>query len=154
LLWCAYHHPHPLGFKGDGARFRRRGRMPDSMSRFAFPDLARAFREGERFGDATTRVVEVDHLVLPTGRIVACDPGYLRSAHSREPAYTRAVPPGRYPVLLSLLASRALPARHPSFETVACAMVRFQEVPIERWEMAVQPGWDPNTLKPGFHLGY
>ena len=71
------------------------------MSRFAFPDLRRAFRDGERFGDETIRVEEIGQLVLPTGRIVACDPGYLR--FRSEPAYTRAVPPGRYPVLLSLL---------------------------------------------------
>ena len=63
------------------------------MTRFAFPDLTRAFRDGERFGNATMRVGEVAQLVLPTGRIVACDPCYLRSSHARELPYTRAVPP-------------------------------------------------------------
>ena len=54
------------------------------MSRFAFPDLARAFRDGERFGDATMRVAEVGPLVLPTGRIIACDPSRFpkRGPHS------------------------------------------------------------------------
>src|SRR5437868_3552123 len=104
------------------------------MSRFAFPDLGRAFRDGERFGAATVRVLEVDPLVLPTGRIVACDPSYLLGSHSREKAFTRAVPPGRYPVLLALLVSDAIPADHPNREAVACAMVRFQDRPVERWE--------------------
>jgi hypothetical protein len=122
------------------------------MSRFAFPDLTRAFRDSERFGDATMRVVEVDRLVLPTGRIVACDPMTL--LFGREPAYTQGVPPGRYPVLLALLANPALPASSLNYETVACAMVRFKDMPVERWEMALRPGWDPNTLKPGFHFGY
>jgi hypothetical protein len=122
------------------------------MSRFAFPDLARAFRDGERFGDATMRVVEVGELVLPTGRIVACDPGYTRSSY--ESAYTRAVPPGHYPVQLALLAKDVWPANNPFREKVACARVRFQEVSVERWEMALQPCWDPSTLEPGYYLGY
>jgi hypothetical protein len=124
------------------------------MSRFAFPDLARAFREGERFGDATMRVVEVGPLVLPTGRIVACDPSYLMSFPQRETAYTRAVAPGRYPVLLALLARDGWPADNPNRERVACAAVRFKQTQVERWEMALRPGWDPSTIKPGYHLGY
>jgi hypothetical protein len=122
------------------------------MSRFAFPDLARAFRNGERFGDATMRVVEVGDLVLPTGRIVASDLDYTRSDYA--PAYTRAVPPGRYPVQLALLGWPSSPANDPFREHVACARVQFQKVPIERWEMALQPGWDPSTLPPGHYFGY
>ena len=106
------------------------------MSRFAFPDLARAFRDGERFGDATMRVVEVGPLVLPTGRIVACDPGYLTTVPSEQQAYTRPVPPGHYPVLLALLAKDGWPADNPNREHVACAAVRFMETQVERWEMA------------------
>src|SRR5262245_45065626 len=124
------------------------------MTRFAFPDLVRAFRTGERFGDRTARVVEAGTLALPTGRIVACDPGCLLSGHGREQPYTRAVPPGRYPVLLSLLNLPALDPANPNYETVACAMVRFHDAPVERWEMALQPRWDPTNLKPGYHLGY
>src|SRR5215831_13911774 len=59
-------------------------RESSTMTRFAFPDLTRAFRDGERFGDGTMRVIEVDPLVLPTGRIVACDP--MRLLFSRQPA--------------------------------------------------------------------
>jgi hypothetical protein len=124
------------------------------MSRFAFPDLARAFREDERFGDATMRVVEVGPLVLPTGRIVACDPSYLMSSPQREKAYTCAVAPGCYPVLLALLARDGWPADNPNRERVACAAVRFKQTQVERWEMALRPGWDPSTIKPGYHLGY
>jgi hypothetical protein len=124
------------------------------MSRFAFPNLVRAFREGERFGEATMRVPEVDHLVLPTGRIVACDPSYLTTLPADQCAFTRAVPPGRYPVQLALLARDAFRADHPNRETVACAAVRFKEAPVERWEMALRPGWDLSTLKPGFYFGY
>jgi len=124
------------------------------MSRFAFPDLVRAFLDGERFGDATMRVSEVGPLVLPTGRIVACDPSYLTSSPERETAYTRAAAPGRYPVLLALLTKDGWPADNPNRERVACAAVRFKETRVERWEMALRPGWEPSTLKPGYHLGY
>jgi Protein of unknown function (DUF4241) len=117
------------------------------MSRFAFPDLVRAFRDGERFGDCTMRVIEVDQLVLPTGRIVACDAGAL--LQGAEPAYTRGVPPGHYPVHVALLTDPAGPPH-----TVACARVRFQDRPVARWELALRPGWDPSTLKPGYQLGY
>jgi hypothetical protein len=124
------------------------------MTRFAFPDLARAMRNGERFGNATMRAIEVDHLVLPTGRIVACDPGYLMSRPREQLAYTRAVPAGRYPVLLSLLVKEGWPTENPNRESVACAAVQFVEARVERWEMALRPGWDLSTLKPGYHLGY
>jgi hypothetical protein len=128
--------------------------MAGSTSRFALPDLVRAFRDGERFGDATMRVLEVDHLVLPTGRIVACDPSYLTTRPAEQSAYTRPVPPGRYPVLLALLARDGFRADNPNRGCVACAALRFQETPVERWEMALRPGWDLSTLKPGFLFGY
>jgi hypothetical protein len=124
------------------------------MSRFALPDLARAFRDGERFGESTVRVMEVDHLVLPTGRIVACDPSYLKSRPRKQLAYTRAVPVGRYPVVLALRVKDDWPPENPNRQTVACATVRFKETRVDRWEMALRPGWDLSNLKPGYHLGY
>lgn len=116
------------------------------MDRFAFPDLRRAFRDGEQFGDHTVRVEDAGLLALPTGRVVACDPAYL--ARDSQPAYTRTVPPGRYPVLLSWLGD---PRVSPN---VACAGIRFSDAPVERWELALRPGWDVNTLTPGRSFGY
>jgi hypothetical protein len=139
-----------LGVPQPGGPFG--GARGGCMSRFAFPDLVRAFCDGERFGDSTMRVVEADPLVLPSGRVVACDPTYL--LNGPRPAYTRPVPPGRYPVLLALLNTPALLPDHPNYEHVACAMLRLGDWPIQRWEMALRPGWDPRTLKPGYHLGY
>ncbi len=119
------------------------------MERFAFPNFDKAFRDGERIGDRTVRLAEVGPLVLPTGRIVACDPMYLFIRP--EPAYTRAVPPGRYPVVLSRLACGD--RQHPD-ERVACAALRFTDARVERWEMALRPGWDLRKLRPGYHFGY
>jgi hypothetical protein len=119
------------------------------MARFAFPDLVRAFREGEGFGADRIRVCALGSLVLPTGSLVACDPNFLL-LHP-EPAFTRQVEPGSYPVLLSIL-SHSGP--HGPVETVACASVRFRDLPIERWEMALRPEWDVATLQPGQFFGY
>jgi hypothetical protein len=57
-----------------------------SKNRFAFPDLVRAFQDGERFGDGVTKVVDAGELVVPSGKIVACDPGYLLVSHIHEQA--------------------------------------------------------------------
>jgi hypothetical protein len=118
-------------------------------SRFAFPDLVRAFRDGTQFGDGTVHVCALGNLALPTGAIVACDPGYLRLM--QQPAYTRRVEPGTYPVLLSLL-SRGQGERKDV--RVACASVRFREDPVQRWEMALRPGQDLSMLMPGHFFGY
>jgi hypothetical protein len=119
------------------------------MTRFAFPDFVRAFRDGERFGDDSVRVCNIGRLVLPTGAIVACDPGYLLLW--AEPAFTRCVDPGCYPVLLSILSQNRPDC---TVDTVACASVQFRDLPIQRWEMALRPGWDMDTLKPGHFFGY
>jgi hypothetical protein len=120
-----------------------------AVTRFAFPDLVRAFRDGEHFGDGTVRVCALGPLVLPTGAIVACDPGFLRVMP--QPAFTRRVPPGTYPVLLSLLARGQPDCRD---ERVACAAVRFRDAPVQRWEMALCRGQDLDSLKPGHFFGY
>lgn len=76
-----------------------------------------AFEDGRRIqtesGVMEMRCSDVGSLVLPTGRMVACDP---RCDLNQEPFSIR-VPAGEYPVYL---ASTQLPG-------VALAMVRFQE---------------------------
>lgn len=114
------------------------------MSRFALPDFERAFRDGERFDNESIHVIEACDLVLPTGRIIACDPDYLLTADRTDArAYSRSVSPGRYPVSLAILG-----------DAIACARVRFNDTQISLWEMALRPGWDPSTLKPGYKFGF
>jgi len=125
----------------------------DSKKRFAFPNLVRAFHDGERFGDGVMKVVDAGELVLPTGKIIACDPGYLIVSQLHEQPFTRSVPPGRYPVQIALLRQRGW-KKNPNFERVACGKITFQDAPVKKWEMAVQPRWDASKLKPGYILGY
>ncbi len=65
-------------------------------------------------------------LLLPTGRIVACDPSVISG---EEEAFVRMVPPGSYPVSL-VLATDTKQAR------VAAAIVRFSDSSPVSWERA------------------
>ncbi|MBX9628434.1 MAG: DUF4241 domain-containing protein [Gemmataceae bacterium] len=123
----------------------------------AHTDFARAFTPGTVFRDSKGRedvaeVVDAGELVLPTGRVVACDPAYLQTdGLDRQPPYTRTVTPGRYPLRLSL----AHPVARPELSrTVVAAMVWFGDNGPVAWEMALRPGQDPATLPLGHFFGY
>ena len=93
-------------------------------------------------GRITSDVVQAGDLVLPSGRIIACDPGWLW-CKDVDP-FSITVPPGRYPVLLSVV----------DYWTIACAMVKFcSESPV-RWEMALRPGEDLAELRGNQFFGY
>jgi hypothetical protein len=93
---------------------------------------------------AVLSAVPAGELVLPTGRVVGADMAFF----SNEP-FTRRLPPGRYPV--SWLSS----ARDPDLGgDVAAAMIRVTPGDPVSWEMALVPGQDPGTLKPGEVFGY
>jgi hypothetical protein len=76
--------------------------------------------------------------VLPTGRIVVCDP-----AVGDESPLARQVPPGRYPVRLSLYD-----------DDPVAVMVRFSDHTPVRWEMALWPGQSENQLRPNESFGF
>jgi hypothetical protein len=97
--------------------------------------------EGKR---PTLKLHTLGELVLPTGRIVACDP-FL--AYGDEEPFTRGVAPGRYPVLVNV-------AEDEGDARVAYAIVRFGGRPPVRWEMALLPGQDTGALGEGEFFGY
>ncbi len=108
----------------------------------------RAFRSGTTVSFdkyvARFRTRTIGRLQVPTGRIVACDP--LR--HSKEPAYTRTIKPGNYPIVLSI-------ADFPKVQRVAYAkLVIDADTPPAKWEMALVPGDDPSQLGPEDVFGY
>jgi hypothetical protein len=59
------------------------------------------------------------------------------------------VPPGRYPVILSIATFR-----ENGDQRVACAKVRLSEQKSVRWAMATRPGQDLSTLENGHFFGY
>ena len=83
-------------------------------------------------------------LVVTSGRIVVCDP----LAMPDTLPLADIVPPGHYPVVLSVAESTSGDQR------VAYALLRLSERPAVRWEMAIPQGRSLDSLKPGHIFGY
>lgn len=117
-----------------------------------YPSAAEAlFEPGTRHrletGEAAvSEVVPAGVLKLPTGRLVAVDPGWTPSAQRLGLGpFTETVAPGEYPLTLALL-------RWDDFR-VAAARLTIADQPVTSWELAVLPGQDPATLRPGEFFG-
>jgi hypothetical protein len=81
----------------------------------------------------TTTVARVAELELPTGRIIACDPLVYADG---TPAFSRTVPPGRYPV------DACVAQLEPGHVRVAAIRVVFQPGAPDRWSPAETEGPD------------
>jgi Protein of unknown function (DUF4241) len=116
------------------------------------PEMVTAFGPRARFslapdedGDAPEVVVETraaGMLRMPTGRLVAADPGVLRDGME---AFTDVLPRGRHPVTLAV----ARFVEQPGHVRVAGCRVDVREAPAVSWEQALRPGEDPSTLGDG-----
>lgn len=84
-------------------------------------------------------VLRIGTVELTSGRIVASDP----LVGPDRPALVRSVPPGDYPVTL-----------YEAFGRIAAASMRFAEGKPVRWELALIPGQDINSLKCDEFFGY
>jgi hypothetical protein len=104
------------------------------------------FEAGHKFAGGTVEPRPVGTIAVPSGRIVVCDPSDGKTG--RRPL-ARAVPPGTYPVTISVGRLDAIEEQR-----VAAAMVRFSARPVARWEAAANEGDDPATLKAGQYFGY
>ncbi|MFE9020704.1 DUF4241 domain-containing protein [Streptomyces sp. NPDC007808] len=122
--------------------------------------LAEMFTPGTRFtppdSQATgpyvvERVIDAGTLRLPTGRVVACDPGWI------DPGvpFTVTVPPGAHPVQI---ATASYPTEHWGkslhMEDFTGARLLVSGEPTVTWEMALRPGEDPRTLRDGEFYGF
>jgi len=92
-------------------------------------------------------------LCLPTGRVVAAEPGYVPDAD--RCAFTQTVPPGRYPVILLVAEYResSEPGAGLIDEQVAAARLVIRDEPAATWEMAVLKGQKPDDLGDGEYYG-
>ncbi len=79
--------------------------------------------------------VRIGELAVPTGRLIACDPGFTDGA----PPFVREAPTGRFPVELTLMKFHK-----NDDERVALAAVLFREAPVHRWEIAVTTHTNPS----------
>ncbi|MFE2387259.1 DUF4241 domain-containing protein [Streptomyces althioticus] len=91
-------------------------------------------------GPATLELGDAGAVRITSGQLVVSDPGWVT-----EPR-TVAVPPGDYPVTLSLL-------RGTHEVRVAAAKVTFLDAPPRTWEMVLRPDEDPALLGEGEFYG-
>lgn len=99
------------------------------------------------------RVREVGSLRLPTGRVLACDPGW--GWLEQGEGYTVTVEPGSYPVEIAWASLTTGPggASPHRAETVAARLVVSRR-PAVSWEPALQQGHDPRLLRHGQYFGF
>lgn len=95
---------------------------------------------------ARVEIRQAGFLMVPTGRIVACDPIV---DFATPIAFTQETPKGHFPVRLAILHSDE--AAGPF---VAAAHLRFRDGFPDRWEMALRPREDLADLKLGEIFGY
>lgn len=103
-------------------------------------DLVAMFTPGARASESgdpvEIEVVDAGEVRLPSGRLVATDPGYLtRKLRPEEGPLTARVAPGTYPVELSI-------AQNPADGggTVAGARVVVSDEPVVSWELGLRQG--------------
>jgi len=84
-------------------------------------------------------------LGLPTGKLVACDPTWLKAL---EP-FTVPVEPGNYPVVEIQIHSEP-----NDYWAGAGYLVRISDQPTSTWEMALRPGQDMSLLEEGHFYGF
>lgn len=82
---------------------------------------------------STLEVVEVCHLDLATGRVVAVDPAYFGSFDDARPVVAE-VPPGTYPVLLSVVAWPSTEETHRPRRAVTAATLKISDNLVARWD--------------------
>jgi Protein of unknown function (DUF4241) len=123
------------------------------------PDFEPMFRPGARYlvkrrdqGSGDEAVVEVRDagpLHLATGRLVACQPRYLGGVDPFQLAFSVTVPPGRYPVTVSIARfdRLSLPAARPTRRGAAARLI-VRDEPVARWEPAARSG-DPADVRDG-----
>lgn len=107
------------------------------------PDVDSMFRVGARYrwADGTYSTINVrlvGELRLPTGRLVAQDPGW--GIRPRVQPFVETLRPGRYPVTLSISRWDRSPDSHSAstMELVNAARLTVRSEPSLSWELALQ----------------
>jgi hypothetical protein len=92
-------------------------------------------------------VLPAGMLQMPSGRLIVADPGTI---DAETQPFTQTVPPGEYPVLVSLVRW----VDNPEHERVTAAKLAIRDDPVTSWELALLPGQDPQTLPEGHFFGF
>ncbi|TCC56500.1 DUF4241 domain-containing protein [Kribbella pittospori] len=81
---------------------------------------------------STLEVVEVCQLDLATGQVVAVDPAYPHHFDDATPVVAE-VPPGTYPVLLSVVTWPSTEESHRYSRVVTAATLKISDEPVATW---------------------
>ncbi|KOX12506.1 hypothetical protein ADL05_21795 [Nocardiopsis sp. NRRL B-16309] len=102
----------------------------------------------------TVEVRPIGTIDLPTGRVLAYDPGSLGSA-KEDDVLTVPLPPGEHPVRLSLLRPDGDDADddHTLVMALRIDVADLVETPVASWEMALRSGQDYRELGEGEFYG-
>jgi hypothetical protein len=126
--------------------------MAKTMQTPVHTNFELAFKDGYVFRGAdpeiVVRVCQVGTLELPSGQILASDPGTLDLSVLDQMPFVRKVPPGKYP------ASVCLATVGPNHNRVACGRLQFTDKPTVRWEMALKQGQKLEDLGEDEIFGY
>ena len=101
----------------------------------------------EKIKKVIIEVMDAGTLRMPSGRLVATDPAWIGD---RDQPFTVTVPPGQYPVRLSVVRF----ADNPEHKRVAAVKLVIRDGPAQSWEMALLPGQDPRTLTDTAFYGF
>lgn len=100
--------------------------------------------------DAVVEVRDAGRLHLPTGWLVACEPLWVAGLDPFEAAFSVTVPPGRYPVTVSLARfEEPGDPKIPPQRRGAAARLTVRDEPVARWQPAVRPDHDPAAVRAG-----
>ncbi len=87
------------------------------------------------YGMQILKIHEIGDLVIPTGFVIACDP-FIN--YNSQP-FTMQIPTGTFPVVLSV-------ADFGDDQRVAYAKLQISNKSAVRWELALLPNQDVNSL--------
>lgn len=87
--------------------------------------------------------VDIGQINIESGKVIACDPIVMRDA---EP-FVQTFPTGRFPVQLAI-------AKVNDDERVAFSRILFSDMPVVRWEFALQEGQKPMPIGEESFYGY
>jgi len=105
--------------------------------------IAKAMQDGCRVKEITLTHRYIGDLLLPTGRLVACDPFVFPEM---EP-FSFSLPRGTFPIILSI-------AHIVTDQRVAFAIIRFRQSSPVAWDMMTVGEQDTSTLKEDEFFGY
>ena len=100
----------------------------------------------------------VDDLVLPTGRVVGCDPITVIDDPADGEPFAVGVPPGTYRLVawVAVLYQQDTEwqRRHEWQRRNAALQLVIHDAPVARWELALRPGQDSRELGDDEFFGY